>query len=84
MGRFDASDLAYATNVARAAAAKPPSKGVSAGPRLVMENDLTAGDTVAFEFEDSKVHTPRVPTLDDLRKLSDTIRRAHDRRNGQS
>jgi hypothetical protein len=83
MGRFDASDQAYATHVARAAVAKPLGRGVSRGPPVVIETDFTAGDTVAFELEDQKDHPPRGPTLDDLSKLSDAIRRAHDRRNGQ-
>ena len=78
MGRIHATDLDYATHARRAAAVEPSRQHGFTPSRSVTEADFAGTDTVAIELAGD---TARVPTLDDLRTLSDTIKRSHSWRN---
>jgi hypothetical protein len=76
-----ANDLDYAMHVQHASAVAPSAQRAFTPSRSVTEADFNGADSVAIELAGD---TARVPTLDDLRKLSDTIKRSHSWRNGRS
>lgn len=78
MGRIHASDLDYATHVRNDWALGRSKQTAYTPSRSVTEADFAGTDTVAIELAGD---TARVPTLDDLRTLSDTIKRSHSWRN---
>ena len=80
MGRIHANDLDYALHVRHASAVAPSGQRGFTPSRSVTEADFAGTDTVVIELAGD---TARVPTLDDLRTLSDTIRRSQSWRNGQ-
>jgi hypothetical protein len=81
MGRIHANDLDYALHVRRSSALVPSTQRAFTPSRTVTAADFDGADTVAIELAGD---TTRVPTLDDLRTLSDTIKRSHSWRNEQS